>query len=153
MKLYLVRHGEAKPAEIDPSRGLTSNGIRDVTKVAEFLSNGRITVNEMFHSGKTRAQQTASILADHITVRHGVLDTDGLAPNDDPAIWTARLSRLTEDTMLVGHLPHLAKLTARLVCDDPKSALVTFSSGGIICLARSQEGWAIEWMIIPDIIK
>jgi len=153
MKLYLVRHGEAKPAEIDPSRGLTSKGIRDVTKVAEFLSNARITVNEIFHSGKTRAQQTASILADHITVQRGVFDADGLSPNDDPSIWTARLSRLTEDTMLVGHLPHLAKLTARLVCDDQKSPLIAFQSAGVLCLSRSQEGWSVEWMIIPDIIN
>jgi len=153
MKLYLVRHGEAKPAEIDPSRGLTSKGIQDVTKVAEFLSNARITVNEIFQSEKARAQQTASIIADHITVRRGIFDAEALSPNDDPSVWATRLSGLTEDTMLVGHLPHLAKLAARLVCDDPKSPLVSFSSAGVICLARSQEGWAIEWMIIPDIVK
>jgi phosphohistidine phosphatase len=153
MKLYLVRHGEAKPAEIDPSRGLTAKGIQDVTKVAEFLSNARLAVNEIFHSGKTRAQQTASILADHITVRRGVFDSDGLSPNDDPSIWTARLSRITEDTMLVGHLPHLAKLTARLLSDDPKSPSITFHSAGVLCIDRSQEGWSVEWMIVPDIIK
>jgi len=153
MKLYLVRHGEAQSAEIDPSRGLTTKGIQDIMKVAEFLANAHLTVNNIFHSGKTRAQQTASILADHITVRHGVFDSEGLSPNDDPSIWAVRLSGLTEDTMLVGHLPHLAKLAARLLCDDFKSPLVTFSSAGVICIARSQEGWAIDWMIIPDIIK
>lgn len=153
MKLYLVRHGEAKPAEIDPSRGLTAKGIQDVTKIAEFLSNARLTVNEIFHSGKTRAQQTASIIADHITVRRGVFDAEGLSPNDDPSIWAARLSGLTEDTMLVGHLPHLARLATRLLSDDPKSPSIAFHSAGILCLSRSQEGWAIEWMISPDIIK
>ena len=153
MKLYLVRHGEAKPAEIDPSRGLTAKGIQDVTKVAEFLSNARLEVNEIFHSGKTRAQQAASIFADHITVRHGVFDAEGLSPNDDPSIWAARLSRLTEDTMLVGHLPHLAKLATRLLSDDPKSPSITFHSAGVLCLSRSQEGWSVEWMVIPDILQ
>ena len=153
MKLYLVRHGEAKPVETDPSRGLTTKGILDVTKIAEFLSNARLAVNEIYHSGKTRAQQTASILADHITVQRGVFDTEGLLPNDDPSIWAARLSRLTEDTMLVGHLPHLARLASRLLSDDPKSPLITFHAAGILCLSRSQEGWSIEWMVIPDIIK
>jgi phosphohistidine phosphatase len=153
MKLYLVRHGEAKPAEIDPSRGLSTKGVQDITKVAEFLANARLDVNKILHSGKTRTQQTASILADHITVQHGVYDTDGLSPNDDPSIWAVRLSRLTEDTMLVGHLPHLAKLAARLLCDDFKSPLITFHAAGVICINRSHEGWSVEWMIIPDIIK
>lgn len=153
MKLYLVRHGEAKPAEIDPSRGLTSKGIRDTTKVAEFLANARLEVNEIFHSGKTRAQQTAAILADHITVQRGVFDAEGLSPNDDPSIWAVRLSRLRDDTMLVGHLPHLAKLASRLLSDDPKSPLVAFHSAGVLCIDRSQEGWSLQWMIVPDIIK
>ena len=153
MKLYLVRHGEAKPAEIDPSRGLTAKGIQDVTKIAEFLSNARLEVNEIFHSGKARAQQTASILADHITVRHAVFDAEGLSPNDDPSIWAARLSRLTEDTMLVGHLPHLAKLATRLLSDDPNSPSIVFRPAGVLCLSRSQEGWSLEWMVIPDILQ
>jgi len=153
MKLYLVRHGDAKPADIDPSRGLTTKGVQDIAKVAEFLVNARLTVNKIFHSGKTRAQQTASILADHITVTHGLFDTDGLSPNDDPSIWAVRLSGLTEDTMLVGHLPHLAKLTTRLLCDDFKSPLITFHSASVLCIVRSQEGWSVEWMIVPDIIK
>lgn len=153
MKLYLVRHGEAKPAEIDPSRGLTAKGIQDVTKVAEFLSNARFALNEIFHSGKTRAQQTASILADHIAVQRGVFDAEGLSPNDDPSIWAARLSGLSDDTMLVGHLPHLARLATRLLSDDPKSPSIVFRSASVLCLSRSHVGWSIEWMIIPDILQ
>jgi phosphohistidine phosphatase len=152
MKLYLVRHGEAKPAEVDPSRRLTSKGIQDATKVAEFLSKSHLTMNAIFHSGKTRAQETASVLASHITVQRGVFDTDGLLPNDDPSIWTARISRLTEDTMLVGHLPHLAKLASRLLCDDPKSPIINFPNVGVVCLARSYEGWSVEWMVSPGIL-
>jgi len=153
MKLYLVRHGEAKPTEIDPSRGLTLKGIQDSTKVAEFLAKARLEVNEVFHSGKARAQETASIFAEHITARNGVFDTEGLSPNDDPSIWTARLSRLAEDTMLVGHLPHLARLVSRLLSDDPKSLSIEFRPASVLCLSRSHAGWGLEWMIIPDILQ
>lgn len=152
MKLYLVQHAEAKPAEIDPSRGLSPKGIQDMTKVAEFLANIRLTVNEIFHSDKTRTRETAVILADHITVRHGVFVTEGLSPNNDPSIWANRLSHLTEDTMLVGHLPHLAELVNRLLCNDPKSPLVRFRNAGVVCLARSYEGWSVEWMITPSLL-
>lgn len=152
MRLYLIQHGEARLAEEDPSRGLTLKGIQDTRKIAEFLKSTRLEVNEIFHSGKTRAQETASILASHITVKRGVLDTDGLAPNDDPSVWVVRLSRLTEDTMLVGHLPHLERLANRLLCDDPRRPVVTFRNAGVVCLVRSYEGWSVEWMIIPGLL-
>ena len=154
MRLYLVQHAEAKSAEVDPSRGLMPKGIQDITKVAEFLSKAHFVVNEIFHSGKTRARETSAILADHIIVKHGVFDTDGLSPNDDPYIWADRLPNLSEDTMLVGHLPNLAKLATRLLCDDLKNPVVTFRNAGIVCLARSGEKvWTLEWMVIPDIIR
>lgn len=152
MRLYLVRHGEAKPAEIDPSRGLTPKGVEETTKVAEFLAKGGLTVGEIYHSGKARAKETAAILASHIMVQRGVFDTDGLSPNDDPSIWAVRLARLTGDTMLVGHLPHLAKLASRILCDDPKSPIIKFPNVGIACLSRSYEGWSVEWMVAPGIL-
>jgi phosphohistidine phosphatase SixA len=37
MHLYMVQHGEAKSAEVDPARGLTPKGIADVQKVAAHL--------------------------------------------------------------------------------------------------------------------
>jgi phosphohistidine phosphatase len=152
MKIYLVQHAEAKPAEVDPSRGLTQKGINDATKVAEFLAKAHLTVNEIFHSGKTRAQETASILASHITSHRGVFDTDGLSPNDDPSVWAVRLSRLAEDIMLVGHLPHLARLANRLLCDEPKNPIVNFRNAGVVCLSRAYEGWSVEWIVVPDVI-
>lgn len=152
MRLYLVRHGDAKPAEIDPSRGLTLKGVGEATKVAEFLSKTSLAVGEIYHSGRARASETASILASHISVQRGVFDADGLSPNDDPSIWAVRLARLTGDTMLVGHLPHLARLASRLLCDDPKSPVINFPNVGVVCLVRSYEGWSVEWMITPGIL-
>jgi phosphohistidine phosphatase len=153
MRLYLVRHSDAKPAEIDPSRGLTLKGIEEATKVAQFLSKASLAVGEIYHSNKTRAKETASILASHITVQRGAFDTDGLSPNDDPSVWAVRLARLSEDTMLVGHLPHLARLASRLLCDDPKSPVITLPNAGVVCLVRSYEGWSVEWMVTPGILR
>ena len=152
MRLYLVRHGEAKPAEIDPSRGLTPKGVEEVKVVAEFLAKSSLTVGEIYHSGKARAKETALILASSIFVQWGVFDADGLSPNDDPSTWAVRLARLTGDTMLVGHLPHLARLASRLLCDDPKSPLINFPSVGVVCLCRHYEGWSVEWMVTPGIL-
>lgn len=154
MNVYLVQHGEAKPAEVDPARGLTAKGIQDATKVARFLSGIRLSVKDIFHSGKTRAKETADIFAAHITVTHGVYVTDNLSPNEDPFIWAERLHGPSEDTMLVGHLPHLAKLASILLCGEPRDPFITFRNGGVVSIARRGQGdWSLEWIIIPDIIR
>ncbi len=40
MRVYLVQHGKAKPAEEDPSRDLTGEGYEEVKRVADFLAVG-----------------------------------------------------------------------------------------------------------------
>lgn len=153
MRLYLIQHAEAKSAEVDPSRGLTVRGLQDAKNVAEYLRKIRITVSYLYHSGKTRARETASALAEGIEVRRGVFDTDGLLPNDDPSIWYERAQSLDEDIGLVGHLPHLAKLASLILAGDPEKAHVSFRMGGVVCLAKQEKTWSLEWMIVPDILK
>lgn len=154
MFLYLVQHAEARREEEDPSRGLSEKGLQDIRKVAAFAADLNIKVSQILHSGKKRALQTAEVLADRLKPEKGISRTDGLAPMDDPQIWFENLLRIDEDTILVGHLPHLARLAAMLLCGDKKGNIVDFKMGGIVCLKRFNKGeWAIEWMIIPEVIK
>jgi len=61
---------------------------------------------------------------------------------------------MKEDTMLVGHLPHLGRLASLLLSGDKEKGIIDFKMGGIVCLKRFDDGhWAIEWMIIPEVIK
>jgi len=154
MLLHLVQHAEAKREEEDPSRGLSERGLQDIRKVAAFVAELDIKTGQIFHSGKTRALQTAQVLADHLKPEKGITETDGLAPMDDPQIWFERLLKTEEETMLVGHLPHLARLAAMLLCGDKEKNAVNFKMGGIVCLKRFEKvKWAIEWMIIPEVIR
>ena len=57
MYVYLVQHGKAKSAEEDPNRGLSDEGRNEIQRVAEFLSELRITVSLIQHSGKTRLKK------------------------------------------------------------------------------------------------
>jgi phosphohistidine phosphatase len=153
MNLYLVQHGEPKPKDIDPERPLSERGRQDVMKVARFAAqNCRISISHIHDSGKLRARQTADILAAEFGLPAPVV-IDGLAPMDDPAIWTCRLDGLTDSIMLVGHLPHLARLAAALLGVDPESAPVAFQMGGMVALAKEEGKWSIHWMIIPAIIQ
>ena len=94
-----------------------------------------------------------SILADYIDSGKFISETDGLAPNDNPGIWFERISKSTNDVMLVGHLPHLARLLSLLLSGEEKK-IVNFETGTVICLKSSEDGsWAIEWIIKPGMIE
>jgi phosphohistidine phosphatase len=154
MLLYLVQHAESKKEEEDPARGLTERGIQDIAKVAAHVRKVNIVVNKIFHSGKTRALQTACVLADHLKPDKGVTEIDGLAPMDDPDIWRKRIPQINENIALVGHLPHLGKLSSLLLSGDKEKDIIDFKMGGIVCLKSSEDShWSVEWMITPGVVK
>ena len=154
MFLYLVQHAEAKREEEDPARGLTGKGLNDIRKVAEYAAKLNIITKEIFHSGKTRAQQTARVLSDFLRPEKGISQTDGLSPMGDPEVWFGRVSKMEADIMLVSHLPFLSKLASLLLCGDKEKNVVNFKMGCIVCLKRFEDGrWAVEWMIVPEVVR
>jgi len=153
MFLYLVQHAEAKRDEEDPGRDLTEKGRIDIENVAHYMKRLNVQVRQIFHSGKTRAQSTALILAQHFQPPAGVSEASGLAPLDDPEIWAGRIVKMDEDILLVGHLPHLARLAAILMSGDKERSVVNFQMGGVVRLRRMEAGqWAVDWMVVPEII-
>ena len=153
MVLYLVQHAEAKTAEEDPARDLTPKGRIDMENVAHHLKRLQVQVSRIVHSGKTRAQSTATVLATHLKPLAGVSEAPGLAPLDDPEIWAARLAPMDEDILLVGHLPHLAGLAALLMTGDKERMVINFQMGGVVRLRRMAAAqWAVDWMVVPEII-
>ncbi len=150
MFLYLGQHAEAKNKEVDPERDLTEKGRFDIEVVAHHLKRLNLEVQQIFHSGKTRAQSTAQILAQHLQPPAGLTAAPGLAPLDDPEIWAARLADLKDNIFLVGHLPHLSKLAALLMTGDKNKTVINFQMASVVQLRRMEPGqWAVDWMIVP----
>ncbi len=154
MNLYLVQHAQAKQKDESAERLLTEKGQADISKVAAFIvKQTNIHVNSIMHSGKIRALQTAEILSEHLNPSGGIKAVE-LGPLANPSTWADRLSEEKEDIMLVGHLPHLSKLSALLLCQDESKTIVNFQTGGIVCLIRDESGvWSIRWMVIPEILN
>ena len=152
MNLYLVQHAEAVSKEEDPQRPLSATGTADIKKIAEFAAEHcHIAADSVFHSGKLRARQTADLLATALGLK-AASRADGLEPLADPLIWAARLQESTEDMMLVGHLPHMGRLAAALLCGDPEAGTAHFQMGGIVALKRQDNKWSLQWMIVPAIM-
>lgn len=153
MRLYLVQHGQAAAKDVDPARPLTGRGRADVEKVAEFIKPLNLYVNAVWHSGKTRAAQTAELLAAAVRTDNRCLERPGLAPNDDVLPVKNELARAQHDIMIVGHLPFLSKLASLLLADDESAAPVAFQQAGLVCLQRVPEKkWQLDWMITPQLL-
>lgn len=153
MNVYLVQHAQAMSESEDPNRPLSGTGRAELTRTVAFLTQlPGFEVARIWNSGKTRAAQTAEILADALHPPLGVRASEALNPSDDPAIWAARLPEMSYDVMLVGHMPHLRRLAALLLTGDPSRAPVEFENAGVVCLHFDGQGWSLPWAIIPRIL-
>lgn len=153
MELYLVQHGEAKAEKQDPSRPLTERGRADVERVARAAARMGLGISAVYHSGKLRAQQTAEILARELGLEGSPYRMDGLAPNDDVGVAFREIAGLTRPVVLVGHLPHLGRLTSLLVVGDAFRRIITLRMGGMVCLTGHDDGsWRVRWALPPEAV-
>lgn len=153
MKLYLVRHGEAHDAHVDPQRSLSDGGQADVVAMAGLLRRSGICPAEIQHSGKRRAEQTATILADTLGVAQ-VSRRGGLAPTDPVEPLVEQLATLERELMIVGHLPFLGNTLSAMLCGEPSQPLAAFETSAVVCLERYGVGsWALRWMVVPSLVR
>jgi len=152
MKLYLMQHGEALSKEMDRERPLSDRGRRDVEQIAGFLRSAGVAVERVAHSGKTRARQTAEIVAATALKGGGLELLEGIDPKD-PVMPFAELAAVwDEDSLVVGHLPFMSKAVCLLLTGNEEHAAVDFLPGSLVCLEREGEGpWGLAWMIRPEL--
>ncbi|MEX2525400.1 MAG: phosphohistidine phosphatase SixA [Gammaproteobacteria bacterium] len=153
MKLYLVQHGEALAKDVDPDRPLSPGGEKDVRNMAGFLQAAGVGVDRVLHSGKLRARQSAAILAEALLIHGDAEAIDGLGPNDPVEDFSIEVHKFKQDTMVVGHLPFMARMVSRLVNGQGEPAIVDYKPGSVVCLEQDgEEHWCIQWMLRPDLL-
>lgn len=152
MAILLVQHGKALPPDVDPERGLSDEGRADVERIADVARGYHVRVEEIIHSGKKRARQTAEIFAERLGPAISVTAVTGMDPNDDVASFAAGLDTSCS-RMLVGHLPFMEKLASYMVTGSANRPVFRFQNGGIVCLDRypGTSSWVIKWALMPDI--
>ncbi len=149
MRLYLIQHGIALPESKDPQKGLSNKGVVQTQKTAEFLRRQDTKIDLIWHSKKLRAVQTAQIFSQHITVAE-IVERDDINPQDSVDKFAAELQAADKDAMIVGHLPFLQKLAAKMLANSTNIELISFKNSGVVCL-EYKESWKILWMISPDL--
>jgi phosphohistidine phosphatase len=154
MDVYLMQHGEAAAADVDPERPLTESGRRSVGAVAAHAAACGVHIDRIVHSGKLRAEQTAAILAEALGCT--VVDqVDGLSPNAAvQAAADALVDQASPGSLaIVGHLPFLDRFAALLVAGDCTAQVVAFRNGGLVKLVPAEWGYAVAWAITPEVAK
>jgi len=150
MALYLVQHGKSLAKELDPERGLSPVGISETKKIAEFAFQQGLLVNQIFHSGKKRAEQTAQLFAQVIRPTPQIAQLDGLNPMDDVTQF-AELLENRQNTLYVGHLPFMEKLVGFLTTRNANNLVLKFQNSGIVCVEQIEDDrrWSIKWSLVP----
>ncbi|MDQ7057188.1 MAG: phosphohistidine phosphatase SixA [Ghiorsea sp.] len=151
MRIYLVQHALALDEAQDPKRALSQQGKQDIVRTAGFLS---LFVQPqpkfVFHSGKLRAKQTAEAFAEAWQFKGDIMSVDDLSPHADAQVWAAKLNAMTDDILIVGHLPHLPRLVSLLLCGDADIQPVRFQNAGVVCLEKQDEHWQLIFHINPN---
>ncbi len=150
-----MQHGLAVPAEEDPQRPLTELGRAQAASVAAHAAACGVRVDRIVHSGKTRAAQTAAILAEALGCAR-VESVPGLKPADDVRAAAGELvdAAGAGSLAIVGHLPFLDRLASLLVAGDTAAHVVSLRNAGLVKLVPAAEsGFAVAWAITPEVAR
>ncbi len=150
MKIYLVQHGKAVSAEIDPEKPLSPQGREEIDELGKFFAKKSFPLFTILHSGKKRAKETAEILGEHLEPELELEEYHHLNPNDPVDEAVIRIEAEEKDLMVVGHLPFLSRLIGRLIASQEDLPIVDFSYGKTVCLSKENGHWVIEWVVGID---
>ncbi len=152
MALYLVQHGKSLPKDQDPDQGLSEDGTTETERIASLAQDYGVSVSQIRHSVKTRARQTAEILARALKPQNDIQEISGIKPMDDVAACAAKIDP-DENVMLVGHLPFMERITSYLITGSIDQAVIKFQNSGIVCLDKDPgtQAWVIKWTLMPNI--
>lgn len=152
MKLYLMRHGTALSPHPGAERQLTAEGREEAQVSADFLARHAPGIRRIFHSGVSRAEETARIVGEKLglSVEHHPNMQEG-----DPAAHTAPLiESLSEDTLLVGHFSHIPRLASWLLLRGEERVFFITHCASIICLERDADGvWMLDYFLGPAVVR
>jgi phosphohistidine phosphatase len=156
-QLYLIRHADAGDPEAwtgsDDVRPLSGKGEKQAKRLGRFLAELGFRPDAVITSPKTRARQTAEIVADALGVEVAI--DERLGGGVDVVAIEAILfdAGEPERPVLVGHDPDLSELTSWIAGAGPialkKGALVRIDTIRPI----SQASGTLRWLVPPDLLQ
>jgi len=151
LNLYILQHGEAVAKEIDPERPLSEHGNRDIRILALHMQNMGVQLGNIFHSGKLRAEQSARLIAETLSPEILPVKTEGLNPNDDPAVIIGDIEQMNENILIASHMPFVSRLCSTLLTGTTEAEFASVP-GTLFCLEKAEDKWRLAYMLRPDFL-
>jgi phosphohistidine phosphatase len=145
--VVLVHHGEAVAPEVDPMRPLSDTGRAAVVRLAAEAAARGVRPELVWHSGKLRARQTAELFWRACNPLAEFSAARGLQPDDPPSWMRDRLTGETRPLVLVGHMPHLARLL-HVLRGRAADEAPDFPLHGCVALEREGDTWKELWRLL-----
>jgi len=150
MDLILWRHAEAEPGEPDLGRRLTSKGLKQAERMAQWLDSHLPDTCRVLVSPADRAQQTA------VALQRKFKTVPELAPGASVAavLGAANWPDSREPVLIVGHQPTLGAVASFLLSGE--EAYWSVRKGAVWWLSnRAKEGVAavvLKVVVAPDFV-
>ena len=152
MNLYLMQHGLANLASVDPEESLSEKG-KDIIKLSAIgLKKINISFDVIICSPKKRSKQTAQIVADVFKFpKEKIIETEKVKPLT-PAEETLDFISDYERVFIAGHLPSIKEIISYLLY--PTSSLnVDIHNGGCTRIDIERDKNILKWHLNANILK
>lgn len=187
MELYLLRDGESAkdagqstgPKNSNRNPGLTENGKKEITRIAESIKRFNTTFDAILASPLDSAMQTAKIISSTFKMKDNIISCDELVPEGNKQKLYNRLQQFTSESsiLIVGHEPYLTCIIDDIIlqernkCSSGESLVNRSRVKGITEIERSfltkRGGLAkikiistapelrgeLRWLLTPRILK
>ena len=163
MKVLVIRHAIAEDREVfaetgrdDAMRPLTAEGARKMRRAARGLRQIVPVIDELVASPLTRANETAEIVRREYEIDR-VETADVLRPGtslDEGVSWLAQ--RTGDVVAIVGHEPHLSRLTTYLISGVDRSG-IQLKKGGASLISfedtPARGAGCLNWSVPPGLLR
>jgi phosphohistidine phosphatase len=147
--VFLVHHADALAAEVDHTRPLSLLGREQALRVAQLAAQRNCKPEQVWHSGKLRARQTAEAWLLNVNPLASFAAVRGLQPDDDPEAAAMALDAEEKDIAVVSHMPLLPVLLHRLTTGRRDRMSASFPTHGCVALERASGVWEERWRVGP----
>lgn len=153
MLIHLMQHGPCLPKELDPHQPLSPVGREMIHKSARAAQILGLRFELIVSSQKTRALQTAEIMADYTGYPIERIEVSETVKAMAPARATIDFIREydgLDSILIVGHLPSLGSVSSTLLTGSEKLD-IHIENGGLmqINLLSGQERGGLNWCMAP----
>ena len=150
--LIFVKTREDSPKKKILEKSLNELGKAQANKTADFLKENKVQYsNHILHSSKLRSKQTAEIIA-HKLALNNIVPHPALEPDAPVESLSEIIHHLTNDTLMVGHLPNLELISNFLLSGSYQKPTIAIAPSGIACFKNEMGKWILQWFTNPTLL-